>query len=84
MLARQQGPAASAQGSGDRQQCPDRWGGLGPADAAARGIRLALAGLNPSVLAMVRRQELGRRLGRGGLFFNPELAVEQFGQEHQA
>jgi len=51
-------------------------------DYAARGIRLVLAGLNPPVLAMVQRQELGQRLGREGLLFNLERAVEQYEQEH--
>ncbi|WP_053068387.1 hypothetical protein [Synechococcus sp. GFB01] len=31
------------------------------------GIRLWLAGLNPGVKAMVRRSELGHRLGEAGL-----------------
>ncbi len=52
-------------------------------DYSSQGIRLALAGLNPSVLAMVQRQELGQRLGRERLFFNLERAVEQFEQERQ-
>lgn len=49
-------------------------------DYGSKGIRLALAGLNPTVLAMVQRQELGQRLGREGLIFNLERAVEQFEQ----
>ncbi len=52
-------------------------------DYRAHGIRLWLAGLNPSVLAMVHRQELGQRLGREGLLFNLERAVEQFEKETQ-
>jgi len=51
-------------------------------DYRAHGIRLWLAGLNPSVLAMVQRQELGQRLGKERLLFNLERAVEQFEQEN--
>jgi len=43
-----------------------------------QGITLALAGLNPGVLAMVRRTELGQRLGSERLFFNTQEAVERW------
>jgi MFS superfamily sulfate permease-like transporter len=42
------------------------------------GIELWLAGLNPSVLAVVRRSELGDRLGRERLRRNVERAVEHY------
>jgi high affinity sulfate transporter 1 len=52
-------------------------------DLAARGISLRLAGLNPSVLKVVRREELGQRLGKERLLLNLERAVERFEQESQ-
>jgi high affinity sulfate transporter 1 len=42
------------------------------------GIRLWLAGLNPGVKAMVRRSELGRRLGDEGMPPSLTVAVERF------
>ena len=42
------------------------------------GITLWLAGLNPEVLAMVRKSRLGRVLDRERLFFNLESAVAQY------
>jgi MFS superfamily sulfate permease-like transporter len=42
------------------------------------GIRLWLVGLNPSVLTMVRRTELGRRLGPERMLANLEVAVERY------
>ena len=42
------------------------------------GITLWLAGLTPEVLAMVRRSPLGEALGREGLLFNLETAVERY------
>jgi SulP family sulfate permease len=42
------------------------------------GIELWLAALNPSVLAMVQRSELGQRLGRERMFFTVEKAVAAF------
>jgi MFS superfamily sulfate permease-like transporter len=53
-------------------------------DLAARGISLRLAGLNPSVLKVVRREELGQRLGSGRLSRNLERAVERFEQESRS
>lgn len=37
-----------------------------------------MAGLNPDVLQVVRRSELGERLGPGRLHLNVERAVERF------
>jgi MFS superfamily sulfate permease-like transporter len=53
---------------------------LGEAEATLRreGIQLWLAGLNPSVLAIVRRSELGRTLGPERLVANLEVAVERY------
>jgi MFS superfamily sulfate permease-like transporter len=42
------------------------------------GVTLWLAGLNPGVLAMVRKSNLGRTLGADGLFANVEAAVEAY------
>ena len=44
----------------------------------ARGVSLWLVGLNPEVLGMVQRSPLGERLGREGLHFNMEVAVEKY------
>lgn len=43
-----------------------------------RGVSVWLVGLNPNVLEVVRRSPLGEALGREGLLFNLELAVEQY------
>ena len=43
---------------------------------SGEGIQLQLAGLNPSVLGVVRRSELGRRLGNARMHRNVERAVE--------
>ncbi|WP_225867127.1 SulP family inorganic anion transporter [Cyanobium sp. PCC 7001] len=43
-----------------------------------KGIELWLAGLNPAVLAVVRRSELGQRLGRPRMRRNVERAVEHY------
>jgi sulfate permease, SulP family len=42
------------------------------------GIRLWLVGMNPQVLAVVRRSQLGNILGREGMHFNLEMAVAQY------
>jgi len=44
----------------------------------ARGIALWLAALNPEVLTMVNQSSLGERLGRQGMLFNLQVAVEQY------
>jgi sulfate permease, SulP family len=43
-----------------------------------RGIHLWLVGMNPQVLAMVQRSQLGETLGRENMHFNLEIAVEKF------
>jgi high affinity sulfate transporter 1 len=43
-----------------------------------RGISLWLVGLNPEVLAMVRRSTLGETLGREGMHFTLEVAIDKF------
>ena len=43
-----------------------------------RGISLWLVGLNPEVLAMVRRSSLGETLGREGMHFTLEVAIDKF------
>ncbi|SBO41788.1 SulP family inorganic anion transporter [Cyanobium sp. NIES-981] len=43
-----------------------------------QGIELWLAGLNPAVLAVVRRSELGQRLGRARMRRNVERAVRRY------
>ena len=42
------------------------------------GVSLWLVGLNPGVLAMVRRSPLGETLGRDRMFFNLEQAVARY------
>ena len=44
----------------------------------ARGVSVWLVGLNPEVLGMVQRSPLGKRLGREGMHFNMEVAVEKY------
>ena len=44
----------------------------------ARGVSLWLAGLNPGVLAMVRRSPLGKALGDQAMHFNLEMAVSKY------
>jgi high affinity sulfate transporter 1 len=42
------------------------------------GISLWLAALNPEPLGLIQRAELGKKLGRQGMYFNLEKAVESF------
>jgi SulP family sulfate permease len=42
------------------------------------GITLVLAALNPEVLGMVQRSQLGATLGRERLIFNLQMAVERY------
>jgi high affinity sulfate transporter 1 len=42
------------------------------------GIVLWLAALNPEVLAMVKRSQLGQSLGRERMFFSVQMAVQAF------
>jgi sulfate permease, SulP family len=43
-----------------------------------RGVMLWLVGLNPSVMAMVMKSQLGETLGRERMFFNLEMAVAKY------
>jgi sulfate permease, SulP family len=43
-----------------------------------QGIQLWLVGMNPQVLAMVRRSQLGVDLGNGGMQFNLEMAIDRY------
>ena len=43
-----------------------------------RGVSLWLVGLNPAVLAMVRRSSLGKALGDQSMHFNLEMAVARY------
>jgi hypothetical protein len=43
-----------------------------------RGVRVWLVGLAPAVLAMVQRSPLGRTLGREGMHFNLEIAIQKY------
>lgn len=47
-----------------------------------RGIVLWLVGLNPEVMAMVRRSPLGEALGRERMHYNLELAVAKYLECH--
>jgi high affinity sulfate transporter 1 len=49
---------------------------------ADNGHTLWLAGLNPSVLEMVRRSGLAERLGRERLLFNVRIAIERYQTLH--
>ena len=40
-----------------------------------RGVRLWLVGINPRVLEVIQRSQLGQALGRDGMHFNLETAV---------
>ena len=42
------------------------------------GMALWLAALNPEPLQLIQKSELGKTLGREGMFFNLEQAVERF------
>ena len=43
-----------------------------------QGRKLWLVGMNPSVFAMIQRSQLGEPLGREGMHFNLEIAVEKY------
>jgi len=43
-----------------------------------RGVSTWLAGLHPDVLEVVQRSALGKALGRAGMHFNLEVAVEKY------
>jgi len=42
------------------------------------GTTVWLAGMNPSVLEVVRRTELDQRLGRERMLFNARLVIERY------
>ena len=44
------------------------------------GCELWIAGLNPSVFAVVERSTFGKTLGRGRMFLNMQSAVEKYQQ----
>jgi high affinity sulfate transporter 1 len=50
----------------------------GEAKLASMGVALWLVGLNPRVLEVVRESTLGRKLGRAGMFFNLQAAVQAY------
>jgi anti-anti-sigma factor len=43
-----------------------------------RGIKVWLAGMNPTVLNMIRKSQLGQALGRDAMHFNLETAVAKY------
>jgi sulfate permease, SulP family len=43
-----------------------------------RGVRLWLVGMNPGVLGMLQRSQLGEALGREAMHFNLEIAVAKY------
>ena len=43
-----------------------------------RGVELWLVGMNPQVLDVIQRSELGEVLGRDALFYNLEIAVAKY------
>ena len=43
-----------------------------------RGVRLWLVGMNPRVLEMMQRSQLGEVLGREAMHFNLETAVAKY------
>jgi SulP family sulfate permease len=48
------------------------------------GISLWLAGLNPEPLQLVQNCTLGKKLGRGGMYFNVDQAVRSFLKQSEA
>jgi MFS superfamily sulfate permease-like transporter len=46
--------------------------------ARERGIRVWLVGMNPEVLLMIQKSSLGEALGREGMHFNLESAVNKY------
>jgi anti-anti-sigma factor len=43
-----------------------------------QGVSLWLVSLNPEVLVAIQRCPLGKRLGRGSMFFNLEVAIAEY------
>jgi sulfate permease, SulP family len=50
----------------------------------ADGIMLGLAGLNPTVLEVVKRSRLGENLANQRMFFNVQMAVESYQRSRSA
>jgi SulP family sulfate permease len=50
----------------------------------ADGIMLWLAGLNPTVLEVVKRSRLGEDLANQRMFFNVQMAVESYQRSRSA
>jgi SulP family sulfate permease len=50
----------------------------GEKQARERGVRLWLVGMNPRVLEVIQKSELGAVLGRDAMHFNLEIAVAKF------
>jgi anti-anti-sigma factor len=46
--------------------------------ARERGMRVWLVGMNPEVLLMIQKSSLGEALGREGMHFNLESAVQKY------
>ena len=42
------------------------------------GVRLWLVGMNPRVLGVVQRSQLGQALGPAGMLYNLEIAVGKY------
>ena len=47
-----------------------------------RGIKLWLVGMNPRVLDVIQRSQLGQALGHDGMYFNLETAVARYSELH--
>jgi sulfate permease, SulP family len=45
-----------------------------------RGIKLWLVGMNPRVLDVIQRSQLGQAVGRDGMYFNLETAVARYSE----
>jgi SulP family sulfate permease len=43
-----------------------------------RGVRLWLVGMNPQVLEVIQRSQLGRAIGRDAMLYNLEIAVAKY------
>ncbi len=46
-----------------------------------RGVELQLSSLNPQVLDVIRRSDLGKKLGTNRMFFNIELAIDAYARQ---
>jgi len=43
-----------------------------------RGVKIWLVGMNPQVLAMIQRSQLGEALGRNAMYFNLKIAFAKY------